>query len=227
LALIPIVDFILLRGWRLALVKRMATGEKEPLPNADVISFFKYGCVLWFMTILYLIIPTIIIFSVGAGELGNLFAALNCLRVSVFSSGEGAGLVSCLQAEANELIIRFFIEAIWLVISTPLYRVAMIRYAITGKKRVFFNLPLNALIALQHFKTLFMMWVFGFFMVAILTLITLVFTSTFILIPLIPIVVLVTYYYATGYEYGHLAHTIVERKQTRSKPIEVVELPST
>ncbi|MFT7559751.1 MAG: hypothetical protein ACI93R_001666 [Flavobacteriales bacterium] len=216
LALIPIVDLILLKGWRFVLVQRMAVSEEQILPNADIGAFFKYGCVLWFMSIVYLIIPTIIIFSFGAGELGNLFSALKCLWVSVFGSSADASLYRCLKTEAEELVTRVIIEFIWLIVAAPLYRVAMIRYAISGNKRVFLNLPVNAFIVLRHLKYFIMMWVFGLVMTAALVLVTMVMVATAVLIPLIPLVVLLVYYYTTGYEYGHLAHDLVELKKSSS-----------
>lgn len=206
LTMIPIFDFVLLRGWRLILVRNMSKGEEEILPEPSIAAMIKYGLVLWLMTTFYVIIPTIIIFSVGAGELGNLFSALSCLWSSIFGSSDDPSLYMCLKSEAGEMVLRIIIEIIWLMVSGTLYRVAMIRYAITDKKRVFLSLPINAFLALRYIKSFIMMWVFGVLLVAALTLISMIFSATIVLTPFIPLVVLLVYYYSTGYEYGHLAH---------------------
>lgn len=223
LALIPILDLAILRGWRLALVRNMANSTDETvddiLPFADVITFFKHGCILWFMTGFYVIIPTIIIFSAGAGEFGNLIDALGCLWTGVFGTSEEFFLFTCIKEEAGDMLVRFTIEIIWLLVSTTLYRVAMIRYAISGKKRVFLNLPVNAFIALKHIKTFLTMWVFGFVLTAFFILLATLMTMTVVLTPLIPLVLLVVYYYATGYEFGHLAHDIAQHKKQKSEPV--------
>jgi hypothetical protein len=116
--------FRFLRGCRLALVARMGNDEKEILPDAYVGTFFIKGCVLWFMTVFYMIIPTIIIFSFGAGEIGNLFATLGCFWTSMFGSETDPSLYMCLKAEASEMMLRITIEIVWLMVAGSLYRVA-------------------------------------------------------------------------------------------------------
>ena len=126
----------------------------------------------------------------------------------------------------GEMITRFVIEMVWLVISLPLYRIAMIRYALTGKKRVFLNLPYNGFLVLRFIKPVVMMWIFGIILTAMFTLMTLIMTSTVVLIPFIPLIILLVYYYSTGYEYGHLAHDIAnlgkstETSSSVGEPIE-------
>lgn len=212
LTLIPILDFVLLRGWRLLLVKNMAMGKESILPTADIGNMFKYGLVLWLMTGFYVIIPTIIIFSVGAGELGNLIAAIGCIWNSVFGSEADIGLYPCLKAEAHDLAIRVSIEVVWLLVSGTLYRIAMIRYAITGKKRVFLNLPFNALLALRYLGTFIFMWLFGIVLAIFFFVLATAMSFTIVLAPFVPLVILLVYYYSTGYEFGALAYKMNRRK---------------
>jgi hypothetical protein len=223
LALIPILDLAFLNGWRLILIKKMSAGDEEILPDPDVGTFFLKGCVIWFMTFVYLIIPTLIIFGFGAGEIGNLFSALGCFWTSIFGNAQDQGLYMCLKTEANEMMLRIVIEIIWLLVAGTLFRVAVIRYAITNKKSVFLNLPFNTFLALRHIKAFIMMTIFKWIMLAAFTLVAMLMAMTVVLIPFIPLVLLLVYYYTTGYEYGHLGHDIAHKMKQQQPSIEKVE----
>ena len=216
LALVPILNLILLQGWRFALVSRMTAHKEQILPDADIGLFIRKGAVLWMMTSFYVIIPTIIIFSVGAGELGSLFRGLGCFWTWIFGDNTSPPLHTCLANEADTMIVRLIIEFIWLIVQGTLFKVALIRYAISGKKRVFLSLAVNAGIALYHIKTIVMMIVFGLVMSALFLLATSMMLATVVLTPFIPLILLVVYYYATGYEYGHLGHDITSFRKKKA-----------
>jgi len=206
ITMIPVFNLIMLSGWRFTLVRRMSQGEKEILPTSAVLSFLKYGLVLWAMGGVYVLVPILLVMATGSGEIGAIIEVVKWL----FGTLSGAeGLISGSEMLTNfgiGLVIRTSIELVWLLVSMPIYRIAMIRYAINGRVGGFLNIPLNAAIAAKYSGRMIMMWVFGFFMVAFIAVTTVLLTATVVLAVIAPIFGVLVYYWSTGFEYGHLAH---------------------
>jgi serine/threonine protein kinase len=212
LAYIPIADLIFLRGWRLELVRRMGRGERNPLPTVtrleDYFSFFFQGCVLWFMTFLYAGVPFIIIFSTGSGFWGGFFELLGWGWDFLFSRQEQRALGDVLSDNAKRAAVRLGIEFAWLVISSPLYRAAMIRYAFTGGIGAFFSIPSNVAFVYRNRNLFGKVYLFSFAFGILSSIAASLLAMTGIGVALIPLLVLTVYYYSTGYEYGHLAQDV-------------------
>ncbi len=209
LAMIPILDLVFLRGWRVQLVHNMAKGYDDILPSPNIIKYFFNGLILWIMTGFYLVIPFIIIFLVGAGELGTFIDISKWAIDSLVSSTAPEKTLSLiLQESAVNYSIRITIAFLWLLVSMPIYRIGMIRFAITGRWSCFLNIPLNTFLVIKHIKHFILMWIFGFFLIVFLTIIYTILTATIVLAILAPLVVLMVYYGATGYEFGELGYTL-------------------
>lgn len=213
IAVVPMVDLILLSGWRLNLIKRIVRNENEILPTADIVSFFKGGLVLWLFGISYVLVPFLLIMSTGTGELGAIIEIVKWLANYLTGTENTLAWHELLNEQGTYFVIRTLIEIAWLLVSMPIYRMGMLRYAITGKVGCFINIPLNAYLALKYGWKIILMWVFGVFMVAFVMITTTILAATVIFAVLAPIFGLLVYYWATGYEYGHLAQ---EMKKTES-----------
>jgi len=212
MAYIPIVDFILLRGWRLELVRRMARKEENALPPVHAprhhIKFFKNGIILWLMTGLYVGVPFVIIFSTGTGLWGGLFELTQWVYQSLFSSEPVPPLSEILSENTRNALIRLGIEGVWLILSAPLYRAGMIRFAFTNSMLSFFNVISNVRFIFRQRNLFLKTYLFSMLFKILSFVVTFLLTMTGIGIAFIPLVVLIVYYYSTGYEYGHLAQGV-------------------
>ena len=75
---IPIVNLLVLRGWRFELVHRLGWKKERPLPKAmDFFKFLANGLVLWMVTLAYLAVPIVIIVLFGLGGWGELYLKNN------------------------------------------------------------------------------------------------------------------------------------------------------
>jgi hypothetical protein len=198
------MDFIFLRGWRLALVRNMARSEETILPAPKIGRLFIDGLLLWCITGIYLVVPTLIIFASGSGSLGDAFEAIQFIW-SYLTETSTQPVEAFMTTQVKSFIIRFAVEIIWITISAPIYRIGMIRYATTMKISSFFNIPFNAIIALRHIVTFIKMFIFNFIMLLFIALVIAISTATVILAPIAALLGLIIYYYSTGYEYGQLA----------------------
>lgn len=221
IAYIPIADFILLRGWRLELVRRMARNEENFLPPVHspmhYIKFMKNGIILWMMTFLYLGVPFVIIFSTGTGYWGGLFEIVKWVYYSLFSTTPVAPLSEILTENSKNALFRLGIEGVWLILSAPLYRAAMIRFAFTHSIFSFFNVISNIQFLFKQRNLFLKTYVFSLVFNVLSLAATFLLTITGIGIVFIPLIVLIVYYYSTGYEYGHLAQEVRTFKFTRRK----------
>lgn len=208
IALVPIVNLILFSGWRYCLIRNMAHQESSILPDANILSFFRYGLILWFVATIYLIVPMILIFTVGSGvggsimELGSWFAGTITQDPNVVATDE------MLVKQSSDFGIRLMIEIVWLFISVPILNTGLARYAVTGNVSTLFNLPANMMYATKHLGAHFMMWVFKFFMIIFVGIVTTILVASVLLAILAPMFGLLVYYWSTGFELGHLAKRI-------------------
>ena len=208
IAIIPIVDLIIFTGWRRKLIRNMAYNEEHILPKAELLSFFKHGIILWIVATLFLIIPMILIFTVGSGaggsiiEFGSWFVGLVTQDPNTISTKE------MLASQGNDFIIRVLIEIVWALVSIPILSTGLMRYAITEKIGTLFNLPVNTMYAIKYIGPHFMMWIFKFFLIIFVAVVTSLLISSVVLAILAPMFALSIYYWSTGYEFGHLAEKI-------------------
>lgn len=209
--LVPIFGLIVMRGWRLDITRRMSQGDPDRLPKlADFGRFFGDGVVLWIMTGLYYI-PQIIILSLFAPDLmtniwstvlyfWSLLAGDPMMTFGQYAASIGVGLLT--QAG---------VPILYQLVSLPIYRTAMLRYAITGNMLVFFDFITSARLCMAYFSGV-MAAVFATLAANFLINVVLsgVIAATFVGAPLIPLVTIPVSYWVVGYIYGSLARRMAE-----------------
>lgn len=208
IALVPIVNLILFSGWRYHLIKNMVEGEKDILPEAKIISFFKHGIILWCVAILYLIIPMLLIFSVGSGVGGSIMEFGTWVFGTATQDPNTIATDKMLANQASDFAIRLTMEVIWLIVSIPILSTGLARYAITGKISTLLNVPANAMYAVKYMGAHIMMWIFKIFMIIFVGIITSLLVASVFLAIFAPMFGLCVYYWSTGFELGHLAERI-------------------
>lgn len=208
IALVPVVNLILFSGWRYHLIKNIVEDEKDILPEARIISFFKHGVILWCVAILYLIIPMILIFSVGSGVGGSIMELWAWAVGTATQDPNTIATDEMLKNQSSDFAIRFAMEIIWVIVSIPILSTGLARYAITGKVSTLLNVPANAMYAVKYVGAHIMMWIFKIFMIIFVGIVTsLLVTSVFLAI-FAPMFGLCVYYWSSGFELGHLAKRI-------------------
>ena len=96
----------------------------------------------------YVLAPLFLITLTGSGEVGDIIETGKWLFG--FAMGEETkSSEQMLQDQGTNFATRSTIEFGWMFISIPIYRLGMLRYAITGTIRSFSNIPLNAALAMR------------------------------------------------------------------------------
>lgn len=206
---IPIIDLLVFRGWRLDVTRRLALGEPDVLPDGrDVVRFLANGVILWTMTLLYFIIPFLIIFATGAGTLRSVWQAVQWLYLTLLTDQPTVPLAEILGQELGRFLARVAIEGAWVVISWPLYRTGMLRFAITGNPLAFFRLFANLVVVLKNIRAFVVLFLYELPTFLLMTLVSAILTATGFGAVLVPAISMPLYYWITGFEYGHLAHEL-------------------
>jgi hypothetical protein len=132
LGFVPFINLLVFRGWRLEVTRRIGLGEPQLLPEGrDLLRFLGRGIILWTMTLLYFIIPFLIIFTTGAGALRSLREVTTWLYLSV-TNQPTIPLLELLGQEAGRFMARVAIEGAWLVVSWLLMTTVSAILAATG-----------------------------------------------------------------------------------------------
>lgn len=223
LSYIPVINIIIARGWRLEFVHRLGHGFERPLPGPrDVFKFFKNGLLLWLVTGFFLLLPVVIISKLGLGGFREfvrdiiqlLYLCWDLIRGNKSLSEFFAALGSFTKNELLESFGAFMIENIYLIIYLPLYRIGMIRFALT--KNLLASLTAvgkNLRFIFNNFLEVVLLYAFFLLEFLVVLLVDFILALSVIGIPLIPIVTVYMYYWSTGYEYGHIARLMVEQEK--------------
>jgi hypothetical protein len=209
ITLIPVIGLfglVLFKGWRFETVKHLKDG-KEGLPEFDFKTFVKTGAFLWFVTICYLMVPSIICALLGVGGPIGIIVDI----FAIFSSG----FEKWLESEPTDWVITIAIYIVWAIISLPIYQAGMVRYAITGQKTTIFNVPANVLACLRDFPHFLKYFIFWFIVSVCLIFIDSVLSLTGIGLLIIPPLSLCLYYSMTAFELAQLARKVEKRKKRK------------
>ena len=229
LSYVPVVNLIIARGWRLEMVHRVGWEYKQSLPEAkDIFRFFVNGILLWSITGLYILFPFVLVRLLGLEGWSALyedakyviFLFVDLLTEESMTFSKFSGLLGgFIVNELLEALYAFLIHNIWLVIYIPLYRVAMVRFALTKNLLLsHFSLLANFRFVFRNFIDIILLYVFmivgGFVTLAIDGLLAM----SVIGIPLIPIVTTYMYFWYTGYEYGMLGRKMAVQEKMELAP---------
>jgi len=221
IALVPVVNLILFSGWRYHLIKKMVTHEQNILPEPKILSFFKHGIILWCVATVYLIVPMILIFSVGSGVISSTLEFGSWVVGTVTQNPNTTTTSEMLSNQTSNFGIRLIIDIIWVVLSVPILSTGLARYAITGNISTLLNFPANAVYATKYVGAHIMMWIFKIFMIIFVSIVTSLLVTSILLAVFAPMFGLCVYYWSSGFELGHLAERI-KNDMTKNK----IEIPA-
>lgn len=208
---IPVLNLIVLRGWRLEVTRRFAHGQQPVLPELDrIMQFIGQGLLLWFMTFLYGLVPLAIIFVMGWGGILGFWGDVWDLLKLIWNGGSLAQVVEFSVRELTSSFLAALVDSIWVIISLPVYRAAMIRYAATGKVSVFFD-PLGSLQYILAFPGTFAkLYLYSFLLSGFISVASALLLLTGIGSIIVPLISLPVYYWTTAAEYGHMGHEYLQ-----------------
>lgn len=223
LSYVPVVNVMMARGWRMDYVRRLGWTNPSVLPNPkDSLKFLRHGLLLTVTRFLFAVPPIIIIFVFGLGgfiDLWNDIVAMFQLCLDFFwrrslKAGEFfSALYSFGKQELLHTVWAFFIENIWLLIYVPVYRIGMIRFALTGKLlQSHGQVRKNFRFLFRNLVDIILMYTFNIFNFVVIFIVDTLLYVSVIGTPLIPIVTFYMSYWNTGYEYGLLARQMVKQE---------------
>ncbi|MEM6334204.1 MAG: DUF4013 domain-containing protein [Planctomycetota bacterium] len=103
------------------------------------------------------------------------------------------------------LLAQSIAPTLYLILVWPLYRVAMVRYALTGNVLAFFMIPQNLILGCRLLAPLLIVFFIWLFMRVLLLPIYIVLALTVVLYPFANAIALPIHCWTTGYLYGQLA----------------------
>lgn len=214
---IPIINLIVLRGWRLAAVRRMANGTRPIAPSPDhILQFLGSGLLLWTMTGLYALVPLFIIAQLGLGGITDLIRdVVQFVRIVLGQSDQG--LLDFLLGEVVDDLLAAALTLAWVPLSMPLYRAAMIRFAVTGNVAAFGDFPAALAFLFQNLGAFLKMLLVSFLIAGAVTVGGAILMLTGIGVIFVPLLTLPVYYWSTAYEYGELARLLARKLESQGK----------
>ncbi len=229
LSYVPVINLIVARGWRMEYIRRLGWRLDRVLPAPkDSLRFFANGLLLWIARGAFLLVPVFIIATFGLGGWKDLWDDIRFLfqlSMDFFWRRKLAGgeylhqLWVFTKSEFIANILAFLIENIYLVVYVPIYRIGMIRFALTGSLiKSHAQILKNLRFLFRNFLDILLMYTFNIFNFIVIFLVDLLLTLSVVGVPLIPIVTFYMYYWNTGYEYGLLARTMVEQEGMAPRP---------
>ncbi|WP_020405079.1 DUF4013 domain-containing protein [Hahella ganghwensis] len=209
IAAIPVlglVSVILLKGWRLDMVRNLAQGSQE-LPVFRPLAMLKTGALLWVVMMGHVFIPGVLCSILGIGGPLGFVADIYEILTEGFSAWA--------KSEPSDWLLTLMIYMIWGVISFPVFQAGMIRYALSGDWKTLLNAPANFLLFIRHihyFLKFYICWallLLGIFLVDTV----LAFTGVGLL--LVPVFTVCAYYITSAHELGLLARKMNRQLQER------------
>ncbi len=218
LALVPVLDLVAFRGWRLDLARRVATGAGRIFPRwQDFGSFLLNGAVLWLMTIVYmlpvLVISVTYVFLKNVSLLNRIYQGFRALSSHDFNLAWTIA-IEFLRAVAESGLFIVLFALVYLIIQGFLYRVAVIRFALTGQVFSFFDIPSNVRIVLRNLKRFIIVYVIDTLNMSLVALPLALLVSALLMSALGTgaitfVAAFMIHYWVSGYLYGQLGKCII------------------
>lgn len=212
---IPLINFLVLRGWRLAVVRHMARRESPIAPSfLSILRLAGNGLLLWTMTGAYALLPLVIIAHLGLGGFDDFIRDLvEVARILIGRSDQD--FWTFVGNELLDSLWSVMIELLWIPLSAPLYRSAMIRFAVTGNLAEFGNFPGIISFLVRNLGAFIRLYLFSFLLGGVIAVGGGILMLTGIGALVVPLVTFPLYYWSTAFEYGELAQKLAAERAER------------
>lgn len=222
LSIVPGLNLVLLRGWRIKVVEKMgknphffsATNFKDYLTDViktigNIPIYFLKGALLWITHWLYWV-PLVFFFLIFGTELFSTFWDMIVWAVKALLNYDTRSFSEATAAGKSNLLTIFVSTVVYYLVYWPIFRAGMIRYSLTGRFRCLFEFTQNILCVKQYFR--YFLTACAFATTVELILFNLIVLINFV-IPIVSyiivfLVLLPAIYASTAYIYGQLARRI-------------------
>lgn len=216
---IPVLGNAFLRGWRLAIVRRF--GEMDLIKDRDSWErYFKDGIKLYVIRWIYFL-PESILFAIVGFQSVILIIDIIRWLLENFHSFNFSALVSLIISRVTvRLLLQFALIGLYSMIVWPVYRIAMIRYALeeNSSARKMFLSRKSLAKCFQIYRqnpsevlgVYFLVAGIDIYLILFSGLITLL-TAGIALVIAVPFIMILGNYWFKGYAYGKLG-LILEKK---------------
>lgn len=219
IVLTPFVQLLVLRGWRVELVRNIGVREPNILPKADLQSVVRYaihGVKLYAITALYLFAALIVLRLFGINPIRQLRIEIVNLFSYFFNNTTGQSLGTLLWQSFWRISKEIFIDNVWVLFYYPYYRTATIRYALTGKFREsHLAFAQNAKFVVRNvmdFVNLLINQFIDKFILFFVNAIVNIVLTPFIGFALAPLIFFFADFWTSGYEHGQIAKKMVDQE---------------
>ncbi len=207
----PPLSWLIMRGWRVDIVRRAVREDVHPLPNGkDIGKFLAEGFVLMLMVLLYWLPLTVFMMIFGLSRLRTMLDVL-WWAIQTFFTGDGTVSFWTLVLDVvTQLLITGIVPAIYWLLCYPIYRMAVLRFAITGRPIVFFQLLRNFRLFLRFASDMMLLFFLDFMIMRVVRwfLNALLIATGFGAI-LVPGISFPAYFWVTAHLFGQIAKKVV------------------
>lgn len=210
---IPFFNLILIRGWRVNVIKRMVRGKKDIFPNLnDLGRMLADGFTLWVMTGIYAI-PEIIILTIFGTDPIQLILDIGLWLLGIVFAGNTANFSVSATEIISRLLFTVAFGGAYYIISWPIYRAAMVRFSASGSYGVFFDIPTNIKLVIEHLDSFMLVFFLTVLTQILVAFISGIFIATFFGAIFVQLISIPFYYWTTAALYGQLAVRILPDRQ--------------
>lgn len=213
----PPFSFIIMRGWRLDLVRRIGKRNPDPLPSLnDIGRFFAEGILLYVMTALYLVPLAIFTLIAGASWLQTVLEIGWWILQLIFDRNNAVSFGGLITQLGFGAIVQLASPFMYLVFTYPFYRISMIRYALGKNALVFFDVVGNTREILKNPIMLMSLWFMEILTATLFGFINGILIATLAGVVILPFVLAILFplqYSITGYLFGSLAERMNPQPQ--------------
>ena len=207
--LIPVFASMLLRGWRLDLIRRVSREDPEPLPDVrDTGRFLANGAVLLVMAFLYNLPLTVFVLVFGFGKIAAALDVFWWALQNLFTEGAGT-FWAIVGGLVMELLVESIAPILFLVAVYPLYRMAVIRFALSGELRCFFQVFRNLRLCFRLMPEIFLVFFVDFIALRLLRWTARALITFGVGVVIAPLTTAL-YFWTTGHLFGQVAARVAQ-----------------
>ena len=212
---IPVINLIVFRGWRLAVIRRLARQNPNPLPRANELpQFLLDGVILCFANFVYLA-PGIVIAAVyGSSLLEGALEVIGWILDRFQQAENPESFVDLLGRIIPGLMFEFMTTGLYLLLYWPVHRTAVLLFAVTGKVSSFFNAPLILRLLTRNVRRILLLLFFTLGTTFLISLVEGLLVTTFIGVIVVPLMMMLNYW-VTACLYGRVARRFVPQVPTK------------
>lgn len=208
IAMIPILNTVVLSGWRKDMIYRIGRYDSFQLPESEsIINLAIEGVLLHLLMIPYFVIPFSLIAYVSQEEYFNIFAFLQY----TINPEQGVYFIyEIVPTNFLDWLTKHRFQLAWFAFAFPCFRIALIRSAKRQTWEAFLDVKTNLILLMKH-SAYFFVFAISFIITMI---ILLAIGKTIYLVNqlfwLVPLITIPIYYWTTGYNYGMFAQELYD-----------------